>query len=436
MVDRPRPGTFDGRAGSAHPGADHPEWWSLHVAMPGAGSSLSPFLPEGAPALGQLGWFALLLVIAAALGELARVCKLPRILGYVVAGIALGPHGSGLMSSATVSELRVMVDVALGLVLFELGHWLDLLWLRRNRWLIVSSLLEAGLTFVLVYGALRLAGVAGIYATGAAAIAIATSPAVIVQMTRELRAQGQVTERLKMLTALNCAYAVIGITIWLSWLHMVYRGAATTAILQPLYLVVGSIALPLVAAVLAGVFPRWLRGHPNTELLLLLGLVLLLIASTRALGLSPLLALLSFGLLARHWVSWLRVLPNHFTTISSITAVVLFALIGASVDFGSLRRAALAAVALIVAQSLAKWVAMVVTAAPSGIPRFKGSLLGVALMPMSGLAMVLVQDVSGIYADFPANLLVIVMAAVSLLDLIGPVVTRIALMRARETRPE
>jgi Kef-type K+ transport system membrane component KefB len=404
--------------------------------VPAASTSLSPFLPEGGPALGQLGWFAVLLVAAAVLGELARVARLPRLLGYVVAGVVIGPYGSGLMTAGTVSELRMLVDVALGLLLFELGHWLDLSWLRRNPWLIVSSLLEAGLTFAIVFGALRLVGVANMHATGAAAICMATSPAVVVQLTRELRAQGQVTERLKMLTGLNCAYAVIGITIWLSWLNLEYQGRVTSAILQPLYLILGSVALPVVAAALAGVVPRRLRAHASTELLFLLGVVLLLIAAARALGLSPLLALLAFGVLARHWVGWLRVLPHQFALISSITAVVLFALIGASLDFGALGQAALPAAALIVARLVAKWLASVATASPSGLSQQKGSLLGLALLPMSGLAIVLVQDVSAIYADFPTDLLIIVMAATSLLELAGPVVTRVALTRAREARPD
>lgn len=399
-------------------------------------SSLFPFLPQSLPAFGQLGWFALLLVVAVVFGEIARLVRLPRLLGYVAAGLLVGPYGVGLMPWATVYDLRILVDVALGLMLFELSHWLDLSWLRRNPWLIATSVLEAALTFFAVYGGLRLAGVEGMYATGAAAIAIGTSPAAIVQITRESRAQGQVTERLKMLTALNSSYAVIGITIWLSWLHLEYEGTRLTAALHPLYLIIGSVLLAVVAAVVARVLPHWLRGHPNTALLLVIGFLLLIIAGARALELSPLLALLSFGVVARRWVGWLRVLPANFATISSVTAVLLFALIGASLNMGSLRTVAVAAVALIVARLAAKWVATLATAVPSGIPPKKGSLLGLGLAPMSGLAVVLVQDVSSIYPTFPGDLVIIIVASVSVLELVGPVLTKAALSWAKETRRE
>lgn len=401
-----------------------------------AGPPYSPFLPEWPLSFGQLGWFALLLVAAVVLGELARWIKLPRLVGYVAAGMALGPHGSDLMHVHTVFQLRIMVDVALGLLLFELGHWLDLTWLRRNPWLVLTSLLEAGLTFGAVYAALRLCGVAGVYATGAAAIAMSTSPAVIVQITRECRAQGQVTERTRMLTALNCAYAVIAITVWTSWLHLEYRGSITTAILHPLYLIVGSIALAMVATGLSALVPKRLRSRQGATLLLLLGLVLLLIAGARTLGLSPLLALLTFGLLVRHELVWLRVLPAQFAIVTSVTSVVLFALIGASADLVSIRRVALPMAVFIGARLVAKLMATTATALPSGISLRKGSLLGLSLAPMSGLAVVLVQDVSGLYPAFPADLAFIVLAAASLLELLGPILTKVALIQAKEARPE
>ncbi len=397
---------------------------------------LPSFLPETLPRFDQIGWFALLLLVAVGLGELARILRLPRLLGYVAAGFALGPRGSGLMNWATVYDLRILVDVALGLMLFELGYSFHLSWLRRNPWLLLTSVLEATLTFFAVFGALRLAGIATIYAVGAAAIGISTSPAVIVQLPRELRAQGQVTERLKMLTAMNCAYAVVATTIWVSWLHLEYKATPFVAILHPVYLIVGSLALALVAAGFARIAPRWLRSRRSSTLLLILGLVLLVISGARALQLSPMLTLLAFGLFSRHYVGWLRVLPSDFPVISALMAVILFALIGSSLNFTSIGTVALATGAFAAARLAAKWVATVATALPSGISLKKGSLLGLGLAPMSGLAVVLVQDVMGVYPDFPLVLSTIVLATVTVLELPGPILTKISLSRARETHPE
>ena len=63
-----------------------------------------------------------------------------------------------------------MLDVALGLLLFELGSRLDLRWIRRNPWLILSSIAEATLTFAFVLPVLLFLNVPLMVATVLAAI--------------------------------------------------------------------------------------------------------------------------------------------------------------------------------------------------------------------------------------------------------------------------
>ncbi len=390
-------------------------------------------MPDSVPRLDQLGWFALLVLVAVVLGELARFVKMPRILGYVAAGIALGPYGTGLMHWATTYDLRVLVDVALGLLLFELGHALDMTWLRRNPWLLATSVLEAGLTFAAVYGALRLAGVSNIYCAGAAAIGMSTSPAIVVQLTRELRAQGQVTERLRVLTALNSAYAVIAVSVWISWLHLEYEQSPAVAVLHPIYLMAGALLIAVVAALVARLIPRNFRSHRSSILLIVLGLILIVIAGAKAFVLSPLLSLLLFGSMARRWVPWLRVLPPDLATISSMTAVILFALIGASLNPSIVSRAAIPATAFILARLVAKCAASFATAVPAGITLRKGSMLGLGLAPMSGLAIVMVQDVTGIYPALPSDLSLTILSAVVVLEIVGPILTSVALGGAKES---
>jgi Kef-type K+ transport system membrane component KefB len=399
---------------------------------------LLPFLPLWPPQLGQVGWFALMLLAATSAGEFVfRVLHLPRLLGYVASGLLLGPQVFALLDTETVRGMRPLVDLSLGLVLFELGHRLDLAWLRRNPWLLATSILEAGLAFAAVFAALRWLNVPSLYATAAAAIGMGTSPAVVVHITRELRAQGQVTERLLLLTALNSVYAVVTLAMWLAWLHFEYEGSPMTVVLHPLYLIAGSLLVALVATLAARLLPRALRTREDVELLLIVGLLVLLVEVAFALRLSVLLTLVAFGVLAKHTVGWPRVLPKHFATITAIFMVVLFAVIGASLDPGALVRLAGPAFAFAVVRVAAKTAATTLTSLPSGVSRQKGVLLGLGLAPMSGVAVVLVQDTSAIYPEFSHYLLALVLAAVTILELAGPVLTKVALVQAREAaRPE
>ena len=77
---------------------------------------------------------ALLAVIAALAGEAVwRVLRWPRLVGYVIVGTMLALTGRG--AGGDEPALRVVIDGALALLLFEAGARLRLKWLVRNPWL-------------------------------------------------------------------------------------------------------------------------------------------------------------------------------------------------------------------------------------------------------------------------------------------------------------
>ncbi len=182
------------------------------------------FLPQLPLSASPLALFGLLLVAGVIGGELVRrVLKLPRIVGYVVTGMLLGASGLGLVGEKLLAEAWIFVDIALGLVLYELGLRLDFSWLKRDRWLLATGLAESALSFAFIYFALAYFGVGSLHAAVAAAIGVATSPAVVMLVAQELRAEGQVTERALNLTAINSVVSFVLVTMLLSWIHHEYR---------------------------------------------------------------------------------------------------------------------------------------------------------------------------------------------------------------------
>jgi len=154
------------------------------------------FLPQFPLPANPLALFGVLLLAGALGGELIRrVLNLPRITGYVLIGLALGASGLNVLDVRMLGYTRVFLDVGLGLVLFELGRRLDLEWLRHDRWLAVMALTESLLSFGCMFGALVWFDIAPLYAAMAAAIGVSSSPAIVLLVAREQRAEGQVTER-------------------------------------------------------------------------------------------------------------------------------------------------------------------------------------------------------------------------------------------------
>jgi Kef-type K+ transport system membrane component KefB len=391
------------------------------------------FLPKEFPSLGPLLWFGTLVLVAMLAGEvLSKALRLPRIIGFVFAGILLGPQFLDFVNRDALFELRGFLDVARGLVLFELGQRVDFGWLRRNPWLLASSLLEASFSFIGVAGVLLILDVQPLVAATAAAIAMGTSPAVVLAVSKETRAQGQLTERLLMLTALNSIYAILAATMLVAWLHLEYRGGWSAILLHPLYLIAGALALATALAAATLRILGTLGRRADAQFLLILAMVVLGVALAAALRLSMVLTLLAFGVLTRVLDRDRRFLSLTFGREGLLVMVVLFSMTGASLEFRHLAMGFSAAVALIAVRALGKATALFATARHGGLSLRKASLLAIALTPMSGTALILAQDFYVLYPEFGPELNAVMISTVVILELFGPLAVYFALRRAKE----
>ena len=391
------------------------------------------FLPSWPPAAQALPWSALLLLVAAIAGELVRRwLHLPRLFGWVAAGILLGPQFGGVVTATMLEDMRGILDVAIGVVLFQLGQRVDLGWLRRNPWLLATSALEAGLAFAAMFGVLLLIEVRPLLAALAAAIGIATGPAVVLSLTRELRAQGQVTERMLLLTSLNCVYAFVVVSVLLAWLHQEYSSESLSIVWHPLYLIFGSLFVALVFALATLVLLSLLGRRAEAQFISVLALVVTAVYAAAALKLSIVLLLLGYGVIARAFDVKRRFASFTFGRIGQILLVLLFAITAATLDLELLPAGALAGAVLVAARYLGKTVGVFALAPASGLSMRKASLLALSLMPMSGVALILVNDMSSLFPGLGSTLASVVVSAIVLLEVLGAAAAYFALVRAGE----
>lgn len=394
---------------------------------------MSSFLPQYPFAANPLLLFGLLLLAGLVAGELARrLVRLPRVVGYVCVGLFLGEGGLGLLTAGRVQEAWIFVDMALGLILFELGRRLDFGWFRRDPWLAATGALESALSFALVMAALVWFDVRPIFAAVAASIAIATSPAVVMVVAQELRAEGQVTERALSLVAINSVIAFVTSTMLLAWIHAEYQAGWPTVVLHPLYLLAGSLVLGYGAGLAAVALSRWLGKTDSWHFVGMLALVVVTVGIARMLELSVVLALLAFGVLSRHLDQRHELMPFETGRVGAMFVVVLFVLGGATLRVQDLVAGGGVAVVFILARFAGKSIGVLSLTYLSGVRRGAAGLLCLALTPMSGLAVSMVQGTASLYPEFGASLAAIVLSAVLILELIGPVAVQFALRRAGE----
>jgi Kef-type K+ transport system membrane component KefB len=395
------------------------------------------FLPTLPLQVNRFALFGSILLLGLVGGELAhRSRAVPRVTGFLLIGLGAGPNGLGLLSYELMDQALPFVDIALGIVLFQLGMKLDLETLRRDRSLLASGMLESGLSFLLMYAVLTLLGVDGLHAGLAAAIGISSSPAVVLLVTRELRATGPVTGRCLDLVALNNVLSFLVFTGILPWLHYEQHAAWSVVILQPLYRLFGSLALACLLTGVCLLVARLIGQRENGQFALLVGTIVSAVGAAKMLDLSPLLVLLALGILSRNLDRDGVLMEVEFGHSGDIFFVILFVVAGASLHLKELSAVGWAAAALVVARLAGKTAALILVSRHAGLSLRQSSLLGLTLVPMAGLAIGLVQTTSNMYPEFAEALSAMILASVAILETVGPVATEFALKRAGEVAPD
>ena len=396
------------------------------------------FLPPLPPVVSHAAIFGALVVLGLFAGEATRrYLSLPRITGYVVAGALLGPQALGLLTDDMLFDLRLLIDLSVGLIVFELGFRLDVKWLRANRWLLVTAIAESLFCFWAIFGALAFFGFRPVLAAMAAAIGTATSPAVVLMVSNDLRSEGQVTERMMLFTAVNTVFAYLVVALLLPFVHLEQKASLLTAVLHPAYVFAGAVLAGALACLVLFALARWLGKNEDRQFVLLASMVFVTIGLAHSLKLSVVVALVTFGMLARNLDRRHVLLPVRFGHGGELFFVILFVLTGASLEFNALGVAAAAAVAAyVIARFLGKAHGLLLFGKLSGLPVGGAGLLAIALLPMSGLAVVMVRDTVSLYPTFGKELAAIVLSAVVVLELFGPLATQFALRRAGESHPE
>jgi Kef-type K+ transport system membrane component KefB len=381
--------------------------------------------------LTSLSWpFAITLAwLAGEFGQ--RWTGLPRISFYGLVGFLLAAPQLGVLPRPEAGAALLLADVAFGLILFELGYRINLRWLRTNPWIGVAGLVEALLTFVAVYFIARSFGAPGINALMLASLSMATSPATVVRVINEQKSSGQVTERALHLCALNCVLAVFAFNASIGlWIFRTSEDVGEALWNSLVVLAVSTFT----GAVFGLVVPAVLRmlGKLAYDATVAFALaVILLVAITYTFGLSPVVATLAFGLVARHRRVAFSQAERNFGALGELLTVVLFVFAASTLDWKKVLAGGAMAVVLVLARLLAKLLGVTAFAHLSGISWRKGALTGVALAPLSVFVILLTEHARHAGVQVVEELRSIA-AVTMLLEVFGPIILQRALVWARE----
>ena len=384
---------------------------------------------------GQLIYLAIAIIAGFVFSYLARLVRLPNVTGYLVAGLVLGV--TGIIPKDTLSGFDIISDVALGFIAFSIGGEFKLSYLKKvGAAPIIIMLLEAFAAVFAVTGALLAFGFDAPLAIMLGAIAAATAPAATLMVVRQYKADGPVTRMLLPVVAMDDAAALMAFSVCSAIAQVMVSQAALSVgqmILEPLLEIVGSLVLGAALGALTALMLRLLRDKGDLTCLAV-AVVFAAAALASMLGLSSLLVCMMMGALCVNLSQKSSELQRRTDKITPPIFMLFFVISGAELDVTALASVGVVGVIYILARVVGKVagasLGAVIAKCESPIKKY----LGLTLIPQAGVAIGLSLLAMKIVPQYGATIRAVVLCATLIYELIGPVVTKLALKKAGEIK--
>jgi Kef-type K+ transport system membrane component KefB len=382
----------------------------------------------------------LILMSALLAGHLAQLARVPEVTGYLLIGILIGPAALDLISHENITTLGFLSDVALGLILFNIGSIFEASTFRRlGPGVVRVTLWEATLAFALVCPVLVLSGMSWPLALLLGVVAMETAPATTLMVLNEYDAEGPMTDRLRALVALNNMYVLVmfgivtaSLTLFdssgQSWLSSGYR-----AVHGLLWTTVGSVALGVLLGLLMDFWA--MRAKESGEAMILsIGTVLIAVGASRWLGLSPLISTLALGATVANASPQGDRLLRALGRADPPLYAAFFVLAGAELVPSSVLGLGVIGLGYTVARTVGKIAGARIGLRGQDVPDVVRQQIGYCLISSSSLAVGLTIQIRAAFPAYAATVTGIVLAAVVIFEVVGPLLTRRALFATGEAK--
>lgn len=368
--------------------------------------------------------FGIALVFGVAGGIWAnRIKWMPTITAFMLLGLLIGPNGLHLISKPMLAQSSVLIDIALGLIMYKLGTMLHPSAMIHSRRLLALSLAETALGYIAVFAIARVLGLDTLVAALIAAISVSSSPAVLVHVAEEMDAKGPVSYRAKSLVAMNNLFAFLLFTLALPFGMAGKDGASLSMVLGfPVYRLAGAVAVGIGVAWLAVRLARHLRAHDeHFRFAIVIGSVMLTLGICSSLSMSALFSPLVMGIAVR----WFETSKHKLSQVGlgeggDLFFIVLFVMAGAKIDLANLWAVGLLPVALVLCRSAGKAGGLYLAGRAHGVDKKHTAATSMMLTPMAGMAIGLVSTTQTMAPEVGMQVATVVFAMVAILESIGP----------------
>ncbi|HRH13985.1 MAG TPA: cation:proton antiporter [Azonexus sp.] len=372
--------------------------------------------------------FGLVLLGGLAAGEVSRrLFALPRTTGYVLFGLLVGQSGLNWVTPLHIESAQLFIDLGLGLILFELGYLVP-----RTSAQSVRNRLLAGCALSLLAGLLVLMlflywGFSSGSALFAAALCVATSPAITIATCSDVGAKGERTGLLYTMVAINGAVAFAAVVLLVPFLIDSEPMSGFARVSSALGSIFGSVILGGACAGVVLLGADRLERQAEHQHLLILGTIVLGVGTAIFLGVSVFLPMLIFGILVNTIDRERKVIAIRIASDARVFLVITFVLAGAALDIAYLRDYWLETFLIVAVRLTGQLLVILLARQGLGLTVRESLFLGVGLQPMSSIALVLLVNTQMLYGGMDETLVGMLMATILLMQLFGPLATQTAI---------
>ena len=385
----------------------------------------------------------------------------PDVTAFLIAGLAIGPYGLGSLhigglgfsSLEAVNDLSVISSVALGFIAFSIGNEFRLSQLKETgRQAAVIGVLQALMAMVLVDAALL-----GLHllmpdvlsapaAITLGAIATATAPAATLMVVRQYKAKGKLTDLLLPIVALDDAVGLVAFAVSFGVATALHSGSVNllSILVEPLLEIVGSLLLGSLMGLILTLLEKLFFSNSN-RLSLTIAFVVMTIALSGMefqlgpvkLGFSNLLVCMMLGTVFCNLCPRSPDIMERSDRWTVPLYALFFVLSGAELDLSVFSSLAVVGIGVvyILTRSAGKYLGARGSAAMVNCDHSIRKYLGITLLPQAGVALGMSAASISLGAGDGKLIRNIVLFSVLIYELVGPSLTRWALMKSGDIRP-
>ncbi|MFO7873792.1 MAG: cation:proton antiporter [Bacteroidales bacterium] len=399
--------------------------------------------------------FGLLLILAHISGLLLQNTGLPKIIGYIATGVLLSPNSFDIIDASFTQATQPIMEICLAFIAFEVGG--ELKWEKIQSYkkdIISIALMESFAAYILT--------VTGIFSLNAlfpqlisldplhftvfafllGALACPTAPAATLAVMHQYKAKGKVTNTILGVVALDDVLGILLFSITLSLIPIFVGGLEGLPANHHITDAVYKILVAILIGILLGYTIRFIAKFmkPSSEgiwVIIIFSLIIFCVGISEFLQIDKLLAYMTMGVVIVNTCDQHKIIfgiLNRYT--EELIFLIFFVLSGLHMDIMVFPQVAPIIVVFVIFRSIGKFAGVYTGASITGADKEIRKYTFGGLIPQAGIVIGLVLSIyqrEG-FMEIADILLTTIMGATIINELIGPVLTKYTLMKAKEIK--